>query len=40
MPAEAWYAPFAADLKQDGAVSGYEDGTFRPDNAVTVGEAW
>ena len=39
VPAEAWYAPFAADLKQDGAVSGYEDGTFRPDNAVTVGEA-
>lgn len=37
--AQAWYAPFVADLKTDGAVSGYEDGTFRPDNTVTVGEA-
>jgi len=37
VPAEAWYAPFAADLKQDGAVSGYEDGTFRPDNSITRG---
>ena len=39
VPAEAWYAPFAADLKQDGAVSGYEDGTFRAKNNVTYCEA-
>ena len=39
VPAEAWYAPFAADLKQDGAVSGYEDGTFRPEQPVSRAEA-
>ena len=39
VPAEAWYAPFAADLKQDGAVSGYEDGTFKPTCELSRQEA-
>lgn len=40
VPAEAWYAPFAADLKQDGAVSGYEDGTSGRTTPLRWGRPW
>jgi len=35
---EDWYHTSIASLYNDGIVSGYPDGSFRPDNQVTVGE--
>ncbi len=35
----AWYARYVAELVSAGVVNGYEDGTFRPANDVTWGEA-
>ena len=32
---EEWYKPAIAWAEQTGVVDGYEDGTFRPENAVT-----
>ena len=32
---EKWYKPAIAWAEQTGVVDGYEDGTFRPENAVT-----
>lgn len=39
VPASAWYAAYVAELAGAGVVNGYEDGTFRPENDVTWGEA-
>ncbi|HLG25630.1 MAG TPA: S-layer homology domain-containing protein, partial [Candidatus Gracilibacteria bacterium] len=39
VPADAWFAPFVCEAKKSGIVSGYEDGTFRPSQRVTVAEA-
>jgi hypothetical protein len=34
-----WYYPYVMDLTNIGAVSGYADGTFRPGNTLTRGQA-
>ena len=39
VPVTAWYARYVAQLVSAGVVNGYEDGTFRPQNDVTWGEA-
>ena len=39
VPDSAWYAGYVAELVSGGVVSGYGDGTFRPKNDVTWGEA-
>lgn len=38
-PANAWYAAAVSSLVQAGVIAGYDDGTFRPNNSVTYGEA-
>ncbi len=38
-PADAWYAGYVADLAAAGVVSGYADGTFRPDGMVNRAQA-
>lgn len=38
-PSDAWYADAVASLVKAGVISGYDDGTFRPKNNVTYGEA-
>lgn len=38
-PSNAWYASAVSSLVQAGVIAGYDDGTFRPNNAVTYGEA-
>ncbi len=35
----AWYYPYVRDLSAAGAVSGYPDGSFHPDDPVTLGAA-
>ena len=37
--ADAWFAPYVCDALTRKFVSGYSDGTFRPNNVVTLGEA-
>lgn len=39
LSAESWYTKFAEALGRAGILSGYEDGTFRPDNKLTRAEA-
>ena len=39
MPGSSAYAPYVRIAVQQGWMSGYTDGTFRPDNAVTLEEA-
>lgn len=34
-----WYYSYVMDLSREGIIGGYTDGTFRPNNSVTVGEA-
>lgn len=34
----AWYAPYVNAVADDGVINGYEDGTFRPSNNITVAE--
>lgn len=36
---DAWYYEYVADLAEAGVISGYPDGSFRPGNFVTWGEA-
>lgn len=38
-PSDAWYASAVSSLVQAGVIAGYDDGTFRPNNSVTYGEA-
>ncbi|MDO5301494.1 MAG: S-layer homology domain-containing protein [Tissierellia bacterium] len=35
---KAWYAPAVAYMESEGLMSGYPDGTFRPDQSITRGE--
>jgi len=35
----AWYYGYVDDLYNGGVIQGYEDGTFRPNGTVTIGEA-
>ncbi|MEA4824002.1 MAG: S-layer homology domain-containing protein [Clostridiaceae bacterium] len=35
----AWYYPYVRDLSATGVLSGYPDGSFRPDDQVTLGAA-
>ena len=35
VPTDAWYCPYVQALKNAGLISGYSDGTYRPDAAVT-----
>lgn len=35
---DSWYYPFVAELSGMDAISGYSDGTFRPNNTVTRGQ--
>lgn len=37
-PADAWYAPYVSAMAARGFVSGYEDGTFRPNATITYQE--
>ncbi len=37
--ADAWFAPYVCDALARKFVKGYTDGTFRPNNVVTLGEA-
>ena len=39
VPEGAWYAGHLNALTKNDVIGGYEDGTFRPENAVTRGEA-
>ncbi|MDO8648830.1 MAG: S-layer homology domain-containing protein [Candidatus Peregrinibacteria bacterium] len=39
VPATAWFAPFICLAKQEGTVSGYPDGTFRPEATISLVEA-
>ena len=39
VPVTEWYASYVAALAGAGVVNGYEDGTFRPQNNVSWGEA-
>ncbi len=39
VPARAWFARAACVGKKKGLISGYKDGTFRPSEPVTLGEA-
>lgn len=39
VPAGAWYESYLSDLTASGAVSGYPDGRFGPDDSVKLGEA-
>ena len=39
VPEWEWYQPYVTELSAQGVISGYEDGTFRPDGTVTWGEA-
>lgn len=39
LPGTSAYAPYVRIAVQQGWLSGYTDGTFRPDNAVTLEEA-
>jgi hypothetical protein len=34
-----WFFSYVSDLSRDGVIGGYPDGTFRPENPVTCGEA-
>jgi len=38
VPADAWYNNAISTLAKAGVLEGYEDGTFRPDNAITRAE--
>lgn len=38
VPAQAWYYNAVAELTKSGIIRGYEDGTFRPDQAITRAE--
>lgn len=38
VPADAWYAEAVNAMATTGLVSGYEDGTFHPNDNITVGE--
>ena len=35
VPADAWYAPYVASAEKAGIITGYTDGTFRPDGLIT-----
>lgn len=39
MPATEWFYKYVTDLTTSGVLNGYEDNTFRPNGAVTMGEA-
>lgn len=39
VPSTQWSYPYITALTTSGALSGYPDGTFRPSNPVTLGEA-
>lgn len=39
VPEGEWYQPYVTELSAQGVISGYEDGSFRPDGTVTWGEA-
>lgn len=39
VPSNAVYYQAVTDLTTSGVLNGYEDGTFRPDNPITLGEA-
>lgn len=36
---EAWYAPYVDAIREAGVVTGYADGTFKPNNPITRAEA-
>ena len=38
VPIDAWYCPYVQALKNAGITTGYPDGTYRPDEAVTRAE--
>ena len=40
VPQTAWYYDDVANLQSSGIISGYADGTFRPENDVTFAEAF
>lgn len=39
VPATEWYYTYVTDLATNGILGGYEDGTFRPSEGVTLGQA-
>jgi hypothetical protein len=38
VPRDAWYEPYVCVARFHGLISGYGDGTFRPDNAISLPE--
>ncbi len=38
VPRTEWYYPYVTDLTTSGVLNGYEDGTFRPGDGVSLGE--
>lgn len=38
VPADAWYAKAVNDLSANGIISGYPDGTFKPENPINRAE--
>lgn len=39
MTKDDWFYSYVSDLSQNNVINGYPDGTFKPNNTVTVGEA-
>ena len=39
VPKTEWYYPYVTDLTTSGVLGGYEDGTFRPSEGVSLGQA-
>ncbi|MFH1284632.1 MAG: septal ring lytic transglycosylase RlpA family protein [Candidatus Peregrinibacteria bacterium] len=37
-PASDWYTPYLEAAKDKGIISGYEDGTFKPENTINLAE--
>lgn len=37
--ADAWYAPYVCFAKEQGIISGYADGSFRPGDTINIAEA-
>jgi len=39
VPADSWFAPYVAVAKEKNIISGYKDGTFKPDKTINLAES-